>query len=119
MCRSVLTVGGSVRCAVRVLVRPATVVAAAVLVTGLSAPTVYAQTRGIHRGVDGCIAWSYDPGWATTTVYVHNRCDEARVAKIAWKWTGLEVTTVRLASDAKTSVNRRSDPDTIWDAGRA
>ncbi|MEU4303558.1 hypothetical protein, partial [Kitasatospora aureofaciens] len=30
------------------------------------------------------------PGWATTTVYFHNRCDKAHYIKIVWKWSGLK-----------------------------
>ncbi|CAM5558751.1 hypothetical protein BOQ63_006780 (plasmid) [Streptomyces viridifaciens] len=71
------------------LTRSAVVAAAVLLTVGLSSPAAYAQTRSMHRGVDGCIAWSYDPGVWSTTVYLHNRCDTTRLAKIAWKWSGL------------------------------
>ncbi len=66
------------------LSRCAVVAAAAFLTVGLSSPAASAQTRSMHRGVDGCIAWSYDPGVWSTTVYLHNRCDTTRLAKIVW-----------------------------------
>ncbi|MEU4586784.1 hypothetical protein AB0F92_32715 [Kitasatospora aureofaciens] len=55
----------------------------------------------MHRGVDGCIAWPYDPGVWSTTVYLHNRCHTTRLAKIAWKWSGLKVSEIKPAGDAK------------------
>ncbi|MGW2377752.1 MULTISPECIES: hypothetical protein [Kitasatospora] len=39
--------------------------------------------------------------------------------KIAWTWSGLKVSEIKLAGDAKAHEERRSDVDTVWDAGAA
>ncbi|MFE7194464.1 hypothetical protein [Kitasatospora sp. NPDC057541] len=98
--------------------RLAAATTAAATVLTMLATTAAAQTRTMHRGVDGCIAWSYDDdGWLTTTVYLHNRCDHPRMAYIAWKWNGLKRSEVRLPADAKAREERRSDVKTIYDGG--
>ncbi|MFJ2193130.1 hypothetical protein ACIOJE_35175 [Kitasatospora sp. NPDC087861] len=97
--------------------------AAAALLTGLTAPSAEAATperRGMHRGTDGCFNWSWDDGgWSSTTVYWHNTCDRAEKLAIAWKWTGLEVSRITVPADGKGHQARRSEPESIWDDGAA
>ncbi|WP_030237458.1 hypothetical protein [Streptomyces sp. NRRL S-350] len=97
------------------------VVAAAALsmLIGTSTTAEAASTRTMTRGVDGCFAYSYEPGFATTTVYFHNRCDEPRYIKIAWKWVGLKASRIRVDGDGKGNEQRRSEPDSVWDDGAA
>ncbi|MFH9355032.1 hypothetical protein [Kitasatospora sp. NPDC017646] len=59
------------------------------------------------------------PGVWSTTGYLHNRCDTTRLAKIAWKWSGLKVSEIKPAGDAKAHEERRFDVDTVGDAGAA
>ncbi|MFF1793653.1 hypothetical protein ACFVXQ_05365 [Kitasatospora sp. NPDC058263] len=97
----------------------ATLAATATTMMVMATPAA-AQTRTMHRGVDGCISWSWDDGgWTTTTVYLHNQCDTPRWAYIAWKWNGLERSEIRLAADEKAHQARRSEPKEIYDGGAA
>ncbi|MEU6987340.1 hypothetical protein ABZ946_28585 [Streptomyces sp. NPDC046324] len=67
------------------LFRRAALLAVAVQI-GAVAPAA-AEDR-VHRGVDGCIAWSWsEGGFATTAVYYSNRCQTARKIKIHWEGT--------------------------------
>ncbi|MEU9079957.1 hypothetical protein AB0D22_35445 [Kitasatospora sp. NPDC048538] len=88
--------------------------------TTMAGPAV-AQTRSTtHRGSDGCFNWSWDDsGILTTTVYWHNTCSERRKLKIVWKWSGLEPSIITVDGDAKGHQDRRSEPDSIYDAGAA
>ena len=43
---------------------------------GVSVAT--AAPASAERGESGCFTYSYDKGWATTTVYYHNRCGATR-----------------------------------------
>ena len=59
----------------KVLPAIARIATAAVLVpAGLGLATGTASA-GPTRGVDGCVAYSYENGFETTTVYFHNRCN--------------------------------------------
>ncbi|MEU4303683.1 hypothetical protein [Kitasatospora aureofaciens] len=71
------------------------------------------------RDTDGCFVYSYDPGWATTTVYFHNRCDKAHYIKIVWKWSGLKASRIRVDGDGKGHEERRSKPAEVYDDGAA
>jgi hypothetical protein len=98
--------------------RSAATLAAICLLTVTATPA-QAATRTVRRGVDGCIAWSWDDDNVLgATVYLHNRCDEARVARIAWRSAAVALTSATLAPDAKDHFFRPSDPRSIWDAGR-
>ncbi|WP_351233324.1 hypothetical protein [Streptomyces sp. NPDC002133] len=47
--------------------------------TLLAAAAPAAAKNKTHRGVDGCIAWSWtEGGFATTTMHYSNRCDTMR-----------------------------------------
>ncbi|WP_035851167.1 hypothetical protein [Kitasatospora azatica] len=70
------------------VVRPVALLTAALGIVVLASPAANAQTRAVQRGVTGCFAWSWDPGFAWTTVYWHNRCDTAHVLRISWKYSG-------------------------------
>ncbi len=102
------------------LTRAGAIAATAVLALGFSSAPAHAQTRSVQRGTDGCFAWSWEKDWTVyASVYFHNRCDRAERIKVAWKYSGYEAFEQVVPADGKDSVNRMSDPVSIWDNGPA
>ncbi|MFD7602360.1 hypothetical protein ACFWAN_17815 [Streptomyces mirabilis] len=75
-----------------------------------NAATMSAETRG----GDGCFAYSYEPGWATTTVYYHNRCDHKEIIYLHWFLTNDQITVDAGAKGHKERAQKIMD---IWDEG--
>jgi hypothetical protein len=63
--------------------RTAKILAAALLAAGglaVAAGSASAAERG--ETANGCVSYSYDEGWVTTTVYYNNRCSTPRTFTI-------------------------------------
>jgi hypothetical protein len=98
--------------------RVAVVVATALAAVGLSATPALAAT---HRGVAGCIAWSWDDsGWFSTTVYWHNRCAVAHKIEVLWDGTAYSLTKRTVPAGGSGSTWTTSDAvKAVYDLGRA
>ena len=59
----------------------------AVMCLGPLAAPAWAESGEIRPdGKGGCaVAWSYDTGWASTTVYYNNHCDHAVKLRVSYK----------------------------------
>ncbi|MFC5911283.1 hypothetical protein [Streptacidiphilus monticola] len=69
-----------------------------------------AATAATHHGVSGCFSWSWDDsGWATTTVYFHNRCRTRHQIEISWDGNAYADMRVNVAPDGKGSRWTTSD----------
>lgn len=73
-----------------------------------------------HRGVNGCFAYSWAPGWFTTTLYWHNRCSTRHRIEVVWDGQ-IYNPTVRLVNGyAKGNAWAADDGVTgVYDLGRA
>jgi hypothetical protein len=102
-------------------VKSAAVSAAAVMLLVVASPSASAaEDRHLHRGTDGCFSWSWRDDWAwKARVYYHNRCKDTRILHIAWRAAAIGPTTLKVTGDAKGSTEEMSDPQSIWDGGRA
>ncbi|GAA2750932.1 hypothetical protein [Kitasatospora cinereorecta] len=74
----------------------------------------------VHRGVNGCFAWSWGDDWLwEATVYFHNRCAQPHRLRIAWKSKAVRTSVITVPADGKGRESRMTDPLEIYDAGRA
>jgi hypothetical protein len=86
-------------------------------VLGLSAVPAFAAST--TRGVSGCFAYSYSPGWMTTTVYFHNRCTTRHKLDIQWYGNQYKDAIKSVPANGKGSVwSFSSGVDAVWDEGR-
>ncbi|MEU0564031.1 hypothetical protein ABZ297_01360 [Nonomuraea sp. NPDC005983] len=102
----------------RVAVVAAASFAAASLGVGVGAAPASAD---VHRGVNGCFAWSWGDGNTSVTVYWHNRCRNKRKLNIKYSlgWTTKNYTAV-VGSDGKGHKKfQTASIVSITDGGRA
>ncbi|MEU4314164.1 hypothetical protein [Nocardia sp. NPDC024068] len=76
------------------------VAVAAFVAAGLGVAT---GTASAERGVDDCIAYSYEAGIMHTTVYFHNRCNSTQGVTVYPAENGCGNWTTRLAPDEKSN----------------
>jgi hypothetical protein len=102
--------------------RAAVVATAAVTALGLGTMPAFAVSAdSVHRGVNGCFAYSYgDPGWFSVTVYYHNRCSTRHRIGIVWDGNSYAETQRNVPANGKGSAWSTSDGVLgVYDLGRS
>lgn len=95
---------------------------ATALVLGSASPALADDNGEMHRGVDGCFAWSWNgDGFFSTTFYYHNRCRKPHKISIRWSGTGHppQIITVQGHAKGSTTNTYSSDVVSVEDLGRA